>query len=71
MLKVDSNKIKVLLQYRCMSAADLAKATGLSANSICAIINAKSTPRAKTLQKICNALDFEAKDLLQDPEQNQ
>lgn len=69
MLKVDTNKIKLLLQYKCMSAADLSKATGVSANSISAIVNGKSTPRPATLQKICTALDCEPQDILQDPKQ--
>ena len=69
MLKFNTDKIKVLMQYKYMTAADLSRETGISPIPISRLITGKTAPRSASLKKICTALDCEPQDVLQDPEQ--
>lgn len=50
------NRIKELIQEKGTTAAEIAKAIGLTPVSLYNIINGKHDPSAKTLQKIASAL---------------
>ena len=55
------NTINQILFERNMSAAELARLSGLSSKTVRNILNKKSSPSLRTLEKIANALNYNLK----------
>lgn len=55
------NTINQILFERNMSAAELARLSGLSSKTIRNMLNKKSSPSLRTLEKIANALNYNLK----------
>lgn len=55
------NTINQILFERNMSAAELARLSGLSSKTVRNMLNKKSSPSLKTLEKIANALNYNLK----------
>lgn len=55
------NTINQILFERNMSAAELAKLSGLSSKTVRNMLNKKSSPSLRTLEKIANALNYNLK----------
>lgn len=55
------NTINQILFERNMSAAELARLSGLSNKTVRNMLNKKSSPSLKTLEKIANALNYNLK----------
>ena len=52
------NTINQILFERNMSAAELARLSGISAQTIRRMLNGKSSPSIRTLNKLADALDY-------------
>lgn len=55
------NTINQILFERNMSAAELARLSGLSSKTVRNMLNKKSSPSLRTLEKIANALNYNLK----------
>ena len=55
------NAINQILFERNMSAAELARLSGLSSKTVRNMLNKKSSPSLRTLEKIANALNYNLK----------
>lgn len=55
------NIINQILFERNMSAAELARLSGLSSKTVRNMLNKKSSPSLRTLEKIANALNYNLK----------
>ena len=55
------NTINQILFERNMSAAELARLSGLSSKTVRNMLNKKSSPSLRTFEKIANALNYNLK----------
>lgn len=55
------NTINQILFERNMSAAELARLSGLSSKTVRNMLNKKSSPSLRTLEKIANVLNYNLK----------
>lgn len=65
MQKIDKEKLQKYMTKKFLNLRGLAKATGLSIQAISSLANGKATPRPQNLKKICDVLECEAFDILQ------
>lgn len=66
MLKLDRQKLELILAEKCYSLSDLTKKAGVSSALITKVVSGKYTLTTKTLGKIAKALDVKPKDLIQE-----
>lgn len=59
-----SDNLLELLEDRCMTQRELARASGISAGSISAYINKKALPSIKAILNIACALDVDVAELI-------
>lgn len=65
-MKLDTNKTHIAMANKVMNCPDLAKATGLSFNTINEYLAGKRNVTPKSLGKISKALDVSVEDLIED-----
>ena len=66
MQKIDAKKLEKQMQLNFLNAAKLAEATKITPSSISKLKLGKTSPRAGTMQKLCDVLNCTPADLLED-----
>ena len=66
MQKIDKNKLEKQMQLNFYNSAKLAKAAGLTPNTISKLKLGQASPRAGTMRKLCDVLHCMPSDLLED-----
>ena len=64
--KMSTDKLKQVLTAKHVTVADLARMTGLRRNSIYRILRGDNEPAPKSLALICEALDIDPNEILED-----
>lgn len=65
-MQLDTDKLKRQMAVKFMNGADLAKATGISRQSIYRILRGANQPKASNFKLICQALECDPRDLLKE-----
>ena len=56
-MQIDTDALRRLMALHFMGASDLARATGVSRQTIYRILRGESNPKPQNLKKICEALE--------------
>ena len=63
-LKLDTRKIYLAMAERGITATEIAKQGGVSQQAVSNALNGNRVGKRKVVPAFCNALDFEAKDIV-------
>lgn len=63
-LKLDTRKIYLAMAERGITATEIAKQGGVSQQAVSNALNGNRVGKIKVVPAFCNALDFEAKDIV-------
>ena len=65
-MRIDAEKMKKQMDLQLLNIKELAKETGLSANTISLMLNTDRQPRTTTLKKVCSVLKCTPQDIMKE-----
>lgn len=63
-LAIDTEKLREILTFKCLTLNDLANKAGLSINTVSKIARKISFPNPSTMKKICDALEIDPAEII-------